>query len=375
MSVCRKLPGGTIQKIAGHTILLDANVSEIRQGTFNIQGVAGTDTSVQVTFSDPMPDTDYVVIYEYHSWGGYPVNTEPSPVTCISKTTTGFTARLWCFADMSAPMTIKYTAFKLVKLDGYTELQNKVNNPDSTPTEDSLNLVTSGGVYDAILSASKIFVNSESAWNELDAETKATYQVAILTDKPTVNAVDSTDGSTTVVANKNLVFKGTLEEWEALTTAEKKTYDQALITNDMDTGEVVNAVTDGDMRAVTSNAVYDAMNVVQTGIATNSGANGGTISWIKTGKVVHVSLDAVGTTDTVTRVLTLATGLPKAFIHPNISHPFGNQFASICTGLDINKSIPVSVDDAGKLWLHRSSVEAFEQLSNCYSGFTYITSE
>ena len=160
---------------------------------------------------------------------------------------------------MSGPMIIKYTAFKLVKLDGYTELQNKVNNPDSTPTEDSLNFVTSGGVYDAILSASKIFINSESAWNELDAETKATYQVAILTDKPTVNAVDSTDGSTTVVANKNLVFKGTLDEWEALTTAEKKTYDQALITNDTDTGEVVNAVTDGDMRAVTSNAVHDAI--------------------------------------------------------------------------------------------------------------------
>ena len=33
----------------------------------------------------------------------------------------------------------------------------------------------------------------------MDAETKATYQVAILTDKPNVNAVDSTDGSTTVV--------------------------------------------------------------------------------------------------------------------------------------------------------------------------------
>lgn len=231
MSVCRKLPDGTIQKIAGHTILLDANVSEIRQGTFNIQGVAGTDTSVQVTFSVPMPDTDYVVIYEYHSWGGYPVNTEPSPVTCISKATTGFTARLWCFADMSGPMTIKYTAFKLVKLDGYTELQNKVNNPDSTPTKDSLNLVTSGGVYDAILSASKIFVNSESAWNELDAETKATYQVAILTDKPTVNAVDSTDGSTTVVGEPNKRWVGTQAEWGNLTTAEKAKYEVVCFTD------------------------------------------------------------------------------------------------------------------------------------------------
>lgn len=107
-----------------------------------------------------------------------------------------------------------------------------------------------------------VFIGTSSEW---ESETSKTdYQVAILTDQPTVNAVDSTDGSTTVVANKNLVFKGTLDEWEALTTAEKKTYDEALITNDMDTGEVVNGVTDGDMRAVTSNAVYDAIAPIGT---------------------------------------------------------------------------------------------------------------
>ena len=77
------------------------------------------------------------------------------------------------------------------------------------------------------------------------------------------------DGSLEVVANKHLVFKGTLEEWEALTTAEKKAYDEALITNDMDTGEVVNGVTDGDMRAVTSNAVYDADEELYTKVVNN----------------------------------------------------------------------------------------------------------
>ena len=70
--------------------------------------------------------------------------------------------------------------------------------------------------------------------------------------------VKDSEGATTLAVSQR-TFTGTQAEWDALTTAEKKTYGQALITNDTDTGEVVNGVTDGDMRAVTSNAVYDAL--------------------------------------------------------------------------------------------------------------------
>lgn len=266
MSVCRKLPGGTIQKIAGHTILLDANVSEIRQGTFNIQGVAGTDTSVQVTFSDPMPDTDYVVIYEYHSWGGYPVNTEPSPVTCINKTTTGFTARLWCFDSMSGPMIIKYTAFKLVKLDGYTELQNKVNNPDSAPTEDSLNLVTSGGVYDAIKDSGR-------------------------------------------------VWRGTQAEWDAISATDKDFYDQAEISGINNDGMVYVAdkIENGNMNAVTSNAVYGAIAQIKFATISNEGAASTVGDYIcsKNGKNVCVMLK--GHTN---GIVTNSTKLYSGFFNP-----------------------------------------------------------
>jgi hypothetical protein len=104
---------------------------------------------------------------------------------------------------------------------------------------------------------SSVFVGTTAEWaTETD---KTDFNVALITDAGTVNAVDDTTGDTEVVANKNVVFKGTLSEWNNLTTAEKKTYDEALITDDMDTGEVVDAVTNGDMRAVTSNAVYDAI--------------------------------------------------------------------------------------------------------------------
>ena len=62
-----------------------------------------------------------------------------------------------------------------------------------------------------------------------------------------------------VKAKEPLVFKGTQAEWNALTEEE-----QALFTvryhPDEATGDVTDAVTDGDLRAVTSNAVYNAIN-------------------------------------------------------------------------------------------------------------------
>lgn len=61
------------------------------------------------------------------------------------------------------------------------------------------------------------------------------------------------------------IFTGTQAEWDALTTEEKLAYKQVNITDDeSDPSVVVDAVTDGDMHAVTSNAVYDEFKKVQS---------------------------------------------------------------------------------------------------------------
>jgi len=61
------------------------------------------------------------------------------------------------------------------------------------------------------------------------------------------------------------IFTGTQAEWDALTTEEKLTYGQVNITDDeSDPSVVVDAVTNGDMHAVTSNAVYDELKKVQS---------------------------------------------------------------------------------------------------------------
>lgn len=250
MSVNIKQSNGTLKKIAGNTILLDATCSEIRSGTFSIQCVGNSGANTSITFETPMSDTDYVVIFESNS----PAAGE---VGFRNKTTTGFGLYVLGGRGDTEVYTFtgKYYAFRLVELEGYNAIYNKMTNIDTSPTENSTNLVTSGGVYDAIKNASSVFVGTAAEWA---AETSKTdFNVALITDSGTVNAVDDTTGDTEIVANKHLVFTGTLSEWEALSVTEKKAFDEALITNDMDTGEVVNAVTDGDMRAVTSNAVYD----------------------------------------------------------------------------------------------------------------------
>ena len=84
---------------------------------------------------------------------------------------------------------------------------------------------------------------------------------------------DSTDFTATAVATdvkskQNYIFRGTHDEWDELSSSEKAQYDIVAFTDDGETGDITNAVTDGDMRAVTSNAVYDALNNVGGGIPT-----------------------------------------------------------------------------------------------------------
>lgn len=243
MGMYKKLADGTLQKLAGYTVIADGSCAEVRKGNFSL-AVNPTPTNgyyeVQVTFTDPMPDTDYVVIpevnlYSYSGQGttGY---TQRTGLRIYDKTTAGFKIGVWMEEGSSAGFISKldgtYTAVKLIPMEGYTELKNKVDNPDTTPTENSTNLCTSGGIYEAIKNASSVFVGTEAEWNGKTTAEKESYDIAVITDKHFVLSVDKTDGSTTEQANLNKIFRGTQAEWEALTPTEQNYYDQAEIDDD-----------------------------------------------------------------------------------------------------------------------------------------------
>lgn len=228
MSVCRKLPDGTIQKIAGHTILLDANASEIREGIINIPSLgAGASTTITVTFTDPMPDTDYMVVFDART-GGSSVSANFAD---INRTVTGFVCNVQNVDNSTTHSagTVRYHAFKPIKLEGYTALQNKINNPDETPTIDSMNLVTSDGVARAIENASAVWKGTRAEWNALPATDKKKYDLAVLIDTQLIKSVDRTDGTDSDVADLTSVWTGTQAEWDAMTDAQKDKWDKAMI--------------------------------------------------------------------------------------------------------------------------------------------------
>lgn len=228
MSVNIKQLDGTLQKIAGNTIILDATASEIREGIITasqIGTVEGEDyKTLEIQLSPAMPDTKYFVVFNGSTNSNFSVvaqRPETGRFYCTFRNTIS--------TSVTADMDCHWYAVRLVELEGYTALQNKVNSPDSAPTDNSTNLVTSGGVYDAIKNASSVFIGTSSEWES--ESTKTDYQVAILTDEPTVNAVDSTDGATTVVGEPNKRWVGTQVEWDNLTTAEKAKYEIVCFTD------------------------------------------------------------------------------------------------------------------------------------------------
>lgn len=77
-----------------------------------------------------------------------------------------------------------------------------------------------------------------------------------------INELHLPDGTIKTIEDGTL-WSGHRAAWEALTTEEQSKYKYVMFDDDSETGEVTDAVTDGDMRAVTSNAVYDALGFIR----------------------------------------------------------------------------------------------------------------
>ena len=167
---------GTLQKVAGNTVILDATTSEKRDWTVTISCTANTYCTGAVTFDVPMPDTDYCVLIETCNHQ----EAFEKGWTITNKTVNGFTLQIYSSNTLNATFT--GYAFKLITMDGYTELQNKVENPDNVPTQNSDNLVKSGGVWEALKDAGTVFTGTKSEWENLNPTEQERYEVVCITD-------------------------------------------------------------------------------------------------------------------------------------------------------------------------------------------------
>ena len=129
---------------------------------------------------------------------------------------------------------------------------------DSAPTAGSINPVTSGGVYTALQNVDVPVATTQTAGKVKPDGTTITVDA-----NGVISGANTLEGGNLISIEDDAInadiFVGTNAEWTALSSAEKAKYTLANITDDSETGETVDAVTNGDMRAVTSNAVFDSL--------------------------------------------------------------------------------------------------------------------
>ena len=167
---------------------------------------------------------------------------------------------------------------------------------------------------------------------------------------------------------KNQIWRGTQAEWDALSAAEKDKYEQAEIIGLDNNGVVyvVDRIEAGNMNPVTSNAVYGAMNDIETitPVPVTGGA-AGTISWEsfnvkKLGKLVNITIHNMRHTQDVLEGTDIATGLPKPAL--------GRIYLAGMNYGDDGKPASAHIDEAGNFGIDAGFLRATSILygSVCY---------
>jgi hypothetical protein len=132
--------------------------STIRKGRVSTPELeAGGGRSVTVTFSEPMPDNDYMLDLQFNS------NTYAGLIFIDegTKTKNGFNYYIKAPSDSSIQDGyMSYTAFKLFSVEGLEDMENDISNLkttkqdiltfDTIPTANSGNPVTSNGILTAL---------------------------------------------------------------------------------------------------------------------------------------------------------------------------------------------------------------------------------
>lgn len=301
-------PGGNIEMGAVAT----------RQGTITIPSLAAnTVTTTEITFSEPMPDNNYEVTFTVSSLSGPQGGS--TLFMPFSKTPNGFV--LAGYNGNSAAVegtTLVWKAFKLYEVADAEQLYSTVqdieamipSNASSTnkfTTADDLRtetrtldrrlddvedvIPTSASITNKLVTQNDlsnveidkvedindveltniqdgqtlIWDNTNSKW--VNGQGGKTYTAGDGINISNTDEISAKVDDTSITTDSNdalkvadtykTTFVGTTAQWEALSAADKAKYSLVSLTDDSNGTDVTDAVTDGDMRPVTSNAVFD----------------------------------------------------------------------------------------------------------------------
>ena len=169
-------------------------------------------------------------------------------------------------------------------------------------------------------------------------------EISSTSENPVQNKVIYTE----LGKKQNLIFKGTTAEWNALSAQEKAKYDLVSLTDDSSTGDVVDAVTDGVMKPVTSNAVADFLTTGTGSLTINETLLIPTSSSLqKCGNLCHLYIRGLAKSDITGNgdlIATLPEGYrPYSSISVMLIGSYGNYgYAGFTANINTNGEIRTS---------------------------------
>lgn len=282
---------------------LETGAVATREGNIQITVNASSATNGVVTFVDPMPDADYEIIVQMNSaaTSGDPGNLLVMPVS-VSRTVNGFNIAVWNYLSSAQTITVHWKAFKLYEVADAEALYSEVtdikamipsdaSSTNKFATADDLRSETRSldrrldDVEDVIPNnaaiSNKLATASDVAAAMANAGLKVVDTFPINPSHGDVVLYIGTDASYSKggiyqysanladwvlistaevdLSHYRTMFKGTTAQWNTLSSVEKNKYELVSLNDDEEATDLnpVDAITNGEMRPVTSNAVYD----------------------------------------------------------------------------------------------------------------------
>lgn len=264
MSVKYNDKNGVLRDISGLTPGGDLELGAVaqRSGTFtNTAAITQTQSVQTITFESSMPDADYCVDIGC----GVSINW-----SIQNRTASGFTLALFAPAQygtiVANAASFTYRAFKVYTLQYAEQNASDITTIKSyipATTTSSNKLVNASELADVDLEdLSDVDVTSIAdgqtlVWDDTNSKWVNGQGGKVYTEGLGID-IDANDKISVDQTYVPTTYTGTTAEWNALSAAEKAKYTLVSLTDDADyVGNIVDSVTDGNMSAVTSNAVYD----------------------------------------------------------------------------------------------------------------------
>lgn len=179
---------GLYQNNAGNLSLISGRgkaeygASTMRTGTVNMTGNAGTGVwfSATVTFSEPMPDTNYLINLEVTNNAAYCLEN----IQFSNKTVNGFTMAAYHPTSTTATsISVKYTAYKLYSDIEYKNLIKRTVGTGTATSQTNYTFNGSTGIqYTRVGNVCTLYI-------QLNCTTGASYEVAVMTGLPKADQV------------------------------------------------------------------------------------------------------------------------------------------------------------------------------------------